>query len=135
MFMCLGFSSVWGRWDVYFCVVSRKHPEWEITSFNASSIAGVRIGDMIYNKILELNMMHLLPILYSITGFFQRFVEPGLKEKFKEHWRSRPVPDVVISFVPFLNNAFCESLPDSIHVTVLTDFTSTEYVKEQEGES
>jgi len=102
--------------------VSQAHPDWEVEFFNASSIAGMLFGDMIYNKILENNLTKLIPLVYLVTSSLQPLVEPGLRERFINHWKTVPEPDVVVSFVPFLNAVICESIPSAVHITILTDF-------------
>mmetsp|Transcript_1493 Transcript_1493/g.4538 ORF Transcript_1493/g.4538 Transcript_1493/m.4538 type:complete len:408 (+) Transcript_1493:208-1431(+) len=104
-------------------VLGSMYPHLEISAHNASAVAGVEFGDRLYNKLLEMNWTPLLPLLYMFTKTFRPLVERGLQKRFEAYWGKAALPDAVISFVPFLNSAFCASLPQCHHLTVMTDFT------------
>lgn len=107
------------------CVVQERHPEWQCFLWDVTELAGVSLSGSLYNIALEWDLLPFVGALYSVAKVFRPLLEPVFSNRLRGRWKRLPKPDLVVSFVPFLNSAIINSLPESQHITVMTDFTNT----------
>ncbi|KAA8495782.1 Monogalactosyldiacylglycerol synthase 3, chloroplastic [Porphyridium purpureum] len=104
-------------------------PGWSVDMHDASAIVDAAFGDKIYNFLMEANLLGLMPVVYGVVRLTQPLLSGAHRACFDSFFRKHGVPDIVVSFVPFLNYALCESIPKrnyNTHViTVVTDFSSS----------
>lgn len=107
-------------------IVQVKFPHWKVLSLNVSELAGCEFGDRVYNFILQQDLAGVVGVLYSVAQTFGPLLSDKFTSRLKREWKNYPKPDVIVSFVPFLNTSIIESAPYAKHITVMTDFTHTE---------
>ncbi|GJQ08795.1 hypothetical protein GpartN1_g586.t1 [Galdieria partita] len=108
----------------YLCKV--KYPHWKVLALNVSELAGCEFGDRVYNFILQQDLAGVVGVLYSVAQTFGPLLSDKFTGRLKREWKNYPKPNVVVSFVPFLNVSIIESAPYAKHITVMTDFTHTD---------
>eukprot|EP00871_Galdieria_phlegrea_P004854 jgi/Galph1/536/GphlegSOOS_G5161.1 len=106
-------------------LIKERHPEWQCLLFDVTDLAGCSFTGSLYNMALEWDLVRVVGTLYSVAQVFRPLLEPVFSTKLKGRWKKLPAPDVVVSFVPFLNSAIIDSLPEAHHLTVMTDFINT----------
>ncbi|KAK4528919.1 hypothetical protein GAYE_SCF66G6867 [Galdieria yellowstonensis] len=109
-----------------FDLIKERHPEWQCFLWDVTELAGISLSGSLYNFALEWDLLPFVGALYSVAKIFRPFMDPVFSSRLRGRWRRLPKPDLVVSFVPFLNSAIINSLPESHHITVMTDFTNTE---------
>eukprot|EP00871_Galdieria_phlegrea_P006045 jgi/Galph1/928/GphlegSOOS_G5711.1 len=107
----------------YLC--KKTYPQWKVLTLNVSELAGCEFGDRLYNYILQQDLSRMVGILYSVAQKFGPFLSDKFTVTLKKEWKNLPKPDIIVSFVPFLNVSIMKSAPYAKHVTVMTDFTNT----------
>mmetsp|Transcript_3935 Transcript_3935/g.6879 ORF Transcript_3935/g.6879 Transcript_3935/m.6879 type:complete len:402 (-) Transcript_3935:1569-2774(-) len=112
--------------DALSYLLQKTHPDWTVHLANASEVIGAAFGDDIYNMLLQKNLTSLMPIVYSVAGTVHPYLTSIHRSKVEEFFKESPHIDIVVSFVPFSNTAFCTGLPNAKHLTVLTDFASSD---------
>ncbi|GJD05589.1 Monogalactosyldiacylglycerol synthase, chloroplastic [Galdieria sulphuraria] len=108
-----------------FDLIKERHPEWHCFLWDVTELAGISLSGALYNIALEWDLLPFVGALYSVAKVFRPLLDPVFSTRLKGRWKRLPKPDLVVSFVPFLNSAIINSLPDSQHITVMTDFTNT----------
>uniref|UniRef100_A0A7S0ZKN8 Glycosyl transferase family 28 C-terminal domain-containing protein n=1 Tax=Timspurckia oligopyrenoides TaxID=708627 RepID=A0A7S0ZKN8_9RHOD len=109
-------------------VFSASYPSSSIHLYDASKIVQAGFGDSLYNWLIQHSLSNVMPLLYSIVSILQPIITKQHIHLIKQFFLSQntSTPDLVVSFVPFLNSALCEALPNTKHITVITDFTTSQ---------
>lgn len=109
-------------------MTSPAAPLLDIQLIDASAIAGAGPGDWLYNTLLSFNAVSVIEMLHStLQTVIMPIALPSLRQAFRAHFAKTPDLSCVVSFVPFLNAVFAESLNPHIALfTVLTDFSHTQ---------
>lgn len=99
----------------------------DVELVDASFIAGATLGDWIYNLLLSYDLVTAIDYVHTaLHSIIFPVMRPSLRQAFRSHFAKSPSLNCVVSFVPFLNAIFAESLASHIPLmTVLTDFSHT----------